>query len=145
MITLTLAQQLRDAGLVWRPVPLDFFALADRQMDDDIFVISDQATFLQLYNGYPVVAFHGSAEWALDHVYLTDVTWLPSEFQLRQQIERRIAAAAPLRLERIAGGYRCETTVADAAHASEAADAEAALALVLLALLRADDRPIDDR
>ncbi|KAB8144543.1 pilus assembly protein CpaE [Chloroflexia bacterium SDU3-3] len=141
MISIALARQLRDAGLVWKPAPLDLFALPDRQMDSDIFVISDQAAFLQLYNGYPVVAFHGSSEWALDYVLLTEVVWMPSEGQIRQQIERRIAADAPLAITRTAQGYTCQAGPSQ----TQAPAAEEALALALLTLLRADHRPIDDR
>lgn len=141
MIDIALARQLREAGLVWRPAPRDFFALPDRQMDDDVFVVSDQAAFLQLYNGYPVVAFHGATEWALDYVLLNEVLWLPTETQLREQIEQRIAADAPFRVERTSTGYHCD--VAD--HSFDAADSVSVLALALLQLLQSDSRPIDDR
>ncbi|MBC8161192.1 MAG: hypothetical protein H7Z42_08225 [Roseiflexaceae bacterium] len=140
MIEIDLAHQLHDAGLVWRPAPLDFFALPDREIDE-IYVISDQSAFLQLYNGYPVVAFHGASEWALDYILLNEVVWMPTEGQLREQIERRIPAAAVLRLERTSDGYRC----AAGSHTLDAPTAAAALGLMLLQLLRDDTRPIDDR
>ncbi len=145
MIAVTLAQQLREAGLVWQPAPLDLFALPDRQMDEDVFVVSDQAAFLQLYNGYPVVAFHGASEWALDYVLLNEVVWMPSETQLRQQIEQRIDPGAPIRLDRTGVGYRCTIAVADAMVEFDGADAESAYARTLLHLLNNDSRPLDDR
>lgn len=141
MIAVTLAQQLRDAGLVWRPVPFDFFALPESMMEEEVFVVSDQAAFLQLYNGYPVVAFHGSTEWALDYVLLNEVVWMPTETQLREQIEQRIAADAPFIVKREAIGYSCDIGT----HNLAAEDAATALAQVLLQLLREDTRPIDDR
>ena len=141
MIAVLLARQLRDAGLVWRPEPLDFFALPDRQMDEEVFVVSEQAAFMQLYNGYPVVAFHGSTEWALDYVLINEVVWVPSETQLRAQIEHRIAADAPLTVQRTATGYLCDIGT----HQTSADDAASALAEALLRLLREDTRPIDDR
>jgi hypothetical protein len=141
MIQIALAHQLRDAGLIWKPAPLDFFALPDRQMDDEVFVISDQAAFMQLYNGYPVVSFHGSAEWALDYILLNEVVWMPSETQLREQIEQRIPADATFTLERTSQGYRC--TIGDQTFSAAAGDA--ALANALLQLLHNDTRPIDDR
>lgn len=141
VIPIDLAHQLRDAGLMWRPLPLDFFALPDRDMDDQIYVISDQAAFMQLYNGYPVVAFHGASEWALDYMLLNEVVWMPGERQLREQIELRILPPAPLRLERTSDGYRCTA----GPHTIDDPDAESVLALILLQLLRDDTRPIDDR
>lgn len=141
MIAIALAHQLRDAGLVWKPAPLDFFALPDRQMDDDVFVISDQAAFMQLYNGYPVVSFHGSAEWALDYILLNEVVWMPSETQLRQAIEGRISPETPFILQRTPNGYRCTIDK----RPFDAPTGDAALAQALLQLLRDDTRPIDDR
>lgn len=141
MIDIALAHQLRDAGLVWKPAPLDYFALPDRQMDNDVFVISDQAAFLQLLNGYPALSFHGSAEWALDYILLNEVIWMPNETQLREQIEQRIPADAAFALTRTKEGYRC--TVGK--QQFEAATGEAALGRALLQLLHDDTRPTDDR
>lgn len=141
MIEIALAHQLREAGLVWKPAPLDFFALPDRQLDDDVFVISDQAAFLQLLNGYPALSFHGSAEWALDYILLNEVIWMPTETQLREQIEQRIPANSAFLLQRTAKGYSC--TIND--HTFDATKGDTALALALLQLLHDDTRPIDDR
>ncbi len=138
MISLDLARRLRQAGLPWQPAEHDLFALPDRQMDGQIFVISAQPALIQLYNSEPVVAFHGSTEWALDYVFLSEVVWLPSEGQLREALARRLGPDAPLRLDRAAQGYRC--TFARGEHLREAAgpDAASAYALALLELLEAD-------
>ena len=41
MIDVQLAQELKEAGLVWKPGPGDRFAIPDRDLDDDVFVLSN--------------------------------------------------------------------------------------------------------
>lgn len=135
MISLELAGRLRDAGLPWRPLERDTFALPDRDMDDQIFVVSPLPAMLQLLNGHPVVAFQASAEWALDYVFLAEAVWLPSEAQLREALAARLPAAAPLRLDRTAMGYSCTVELADGAREFAASDADTAYGLALLAML----------
>jgi hypothetical protein len=107
MIDLELAGQLRDAGLAWRPAERDTFALPGRDMDDQVFVVSPLPALIQRVNGYPVVAFQASAEWALDYVLLAEALWLPSESQLREAVEDRLPAVTSLSLDRTATGYNC--------------------------------------
>lgn len=135
MISLELAGRLRDAGLVWSPVERDIFALPGRDMDDQVFVVSALPALVQRVNGYPVVAFQASAEWALDYVMLAEALWLPSEGQLRVALEDRLPAAAALRLERAAGGYRCTVDEGAGLRRYEGGDAETAYGLALLSLL----------
>ena len=40
MITLDLAARLKAAGLVWCPVSGDRFAIPDRDLDGEVFVVS---------------------------------------------------------------------------------------------------------
>jgi len=135
MISLELAQRLRQAGLAWRPAEGDTFALPDRQMDSQVFVISAQPALLQLYNGSPVVTFHGSSEWALDYVFLSEVVWVPSETQLREALAAALGHEAALALERAPGGYRCAFGPPGQRRETFAADAESAYALALLECL----------
>lgn len=90
MISLTLAQELGDAGLVWAADRHDFFAIPGRGMDDQVFVLSDMMARLEILQGWPVVAFHGAAEWALDYIYTADVVWLPTESQLRSNLAAQL-------------------------------------------------------
>jgi hypothetical protein len=83
MISLRLAARLRDAGLRWRPARGDRFVLPDRDMDDDVFVLSDLSVELHEISDGTLLGFNGTVEWALDSVDLTDALWLPSEEQLR--------------------------------------------------------------
>lgn len=86
MISLSLAQKLKKAGLVWHANNNDFFAIPDRGMDDRVFVLSDMMSYLDVFRGWPVVTFHGSSEWALDYILTTEVVWLPTETQLRETL-----------------------------------------------------------
>lgn len=134
MISLELAQRLRQAGLVWRPAEGDRFVMPDRHMDNQVFVLTAQPALIQLYNGSPVVTFHGSSEWALDYVFLSEALWVPSETQLREALAA-LLPEAPLGLERAAGGYCCTFGSASQPREIRAADAETAYALALLACL----------
>ena len=139
MIEIELARRLKRAGLGWRPAERDCFAIPDRGMDDQIFVVNRLTTLIQSYQGQPTVTFHGTSEWALDDVLLAEVIWLPSESQLREAIAARIGASAPLRLDRTQRGYRCQFAVGDRLLEFDAVQAEDAYALGLLALLEAGD------
>lgn len=79
-----LAKRLKLAGLQWEPRTFDFFAIPDRNMEKDVFVISNLLTFIERVKGYQVVTFHGTAEWALDYLVTENVVWLPTESQLRE-------------------------------------------------------------
>lgn len=110
MISVALAQQLKQDGLQWIPAKNDFFAIPDRGLDDVIFVLSDMTVILARIHGQPAVTFHGSVEWALDHILIAEVVWLPTESQLRRELERRLAGAAQplLSLTSTRDGYRCQ-------------------------------------
>ena len=140
MIDIELARRLKRAGLEWQPSERDCFMVPDRGMDDQVFVVNRLTTLIQSYHGQPTVTFHGTSEWALDDVLLTEVIWLPSESQLRETIAGRIGPDAPLRLDRTARGYRCQIGDADRLLEFDAAQAEDAYALGLLALLEGANR-----
>ena len=113
MLTLTLAQELKEAGLAWRPRDRDAFIVPYRGLDDTVFVITNMATRVQLLQGYPTVTFQGAYDWALDYIFLREVVWMPSEAQLRAEIERRVRSGQKergptLRLTSMSGGYVCE-------------------------------------
>jgi hypothetical protein len=111
MVSPQLAQQLKAAGLIWRPAERDAFALLDRGMDGQVFVLSQAAVMVQLLNGQPTIIFHGSVEWALDSVQLAEAIWLPSETQVREELERRLDAdALSIRLQRLPTRYHCSIT-----------------------------------
>lgn len=91
MISVEMAARLRAAGLAWTPAQGDRFVLLDRDLDDRVFVINDMATFIERLQGTPAVTFHGTPEWALDYVLLSEAVWLPEEGQLRELLQAVLA------------------------------------------------------
>lgn len=109
-IPLPLAQELKAAGLVWKADINDFFGIPDRELDDRVFVVADLMANLEVFRGWPVVTFHGAAEWALDYIFTTEVVWLPTEGQARQELEELLLGEEDLTLQLtlLNQGYRCE-------------------------------------
>jgi hypothetical protein len=136
MIERDLAKQLKRAGLVWQPAEGDSFIIPDRGLDDQVYVVNHLTTLIQEYHGDRMVTFHGTSEWALDNVLVADVIWLPSETQLRELISERIGPDAPLRLDRLAYGYRCQLANQDEMLEFDAPTAENAYGMALLRLLQ---------
>lgn len=146
-ITLSTAQQLKAAGLPWIPAEHDHFAIPDRGLDERVFVIADMTVLVQVLHGSPAVTFHGTAEWALDYLVVSETVWLPSEEQLRRLLEQRLLdpglnpgdggrdEAPALRLERLPGGHRCTIGWRGRAPAFDATEASEAYAAALLYIL----------
>jgi hypothetical protein len=131
VISVQLARSLRDAGLRWSPTAGDRFVVADREMDDQVFVLSDMTIEVRTFPTGPVIAFNGTTEWALDSLDQDDALWLPAEHQLRD-----LLGGAFRRLERVPGGFTA--VVADGSGSdvgTTAAEPADAYALALLARL----------
>jgi hypothetical protein len=126
VITVEQARRLRKAGALWVPGAGDRFVVPDREMDEDVFVVSDMTVEVHDYPGGKVIGFNGTTEWALDSIEQREVIWLPREDQLRALLGTRFK-----RLEVVPEGYSVETT--DGSYVS--ADAEQAYAEALLDLL----------
>jgi hypothetical protein len=84
MISLHLALELRDAGVVWHPRTGDRFAILQPEMTGDVFTISDMMIEAHEFSTGTVLGFNGTTEWALDSVEKDDALWLPREDQLRE-------------------------------------------------------------
>ena len=110
MLSLGLAQKLKAAGLKWTPAKNDFFAIPDRGFDDEAFVISDMTVLVEKLQGHLAVTFYGAIEWASDHIFLTELVWLPTETQLRELLAQHLLGESEpaLALFSTADGYRCE-------------------------------------
>ena len=96
MLRLELARRLRDSGLTWTPERGDRFVVPDRDMDDEVMVVSDFTVEVQQVPSGIVLGFNGTTEWALDSLTLGQVLWLPREDQLRMLLGtrfRRLEAA----------------------------------------------------
>jgi hypothetical protein len=137
MLSLDLAGQLKAAGFSWTPHENDFFAIPDRGMDDKVFVISDMIVLLEIIKGQLAVTFHGSAEWALDHIVIAELIWLPTETQLRTALEERLMGETQpvLALTSTRAGYRCDIQFRGAPLVFEAFGASEAYAEALLHVL----------
>jgi len=131
MISIDLALALRGAGLAWQPMERDCFTIPDGQFDGKVFSLNEQPALIELLHGYPAITFHGSTEWALDHLYTSEVVWLPTETQLREKIAHLIGLDVPFVLDRISTGYTCHA----AAHTADGMNADEAYAKTLLAIL----------
>ena len=103
MISVGLARRLRDGGLRWDPAPGDRFVVADRDMDDEVFTLSEMTVDVHKQANSTVIGFNGTVEWALDSVEANDALWLPSETQLRERL-----GATFRRLIRESTGWRVE-------------------------------------
>ena len=110
MVSISTAAALREAGLEWTPRALDFFAIPSPDLDEQIFVINDMMIMAEPISGRLAITFHGSAEWALDHLWAGEVVWLPREDQLREMLEERLPGEAQpaLVFSTTQLGYRCD-------------------------------------
>jgi hypothetical protein len=128
VITIEQAGRLRKAGVLWAPAAGDRFVVPDRDMDDDVFVVSDMTVEVHDYQGSKVIGFNGTTEWALDSIDQREVIWLPREEQLRALLGEHFQS-----LEVVPGGYR--VTLPGSTHTAE--DAEEAYAKAVIHLLGA--------
>jgi len=101
VLSIALARALHDAGLQWKPARGDTFVMPDREMDSDVFVLSDMTIEVHEFPGGPVIGFNGTTEWALDSVDQHDALWIPAEHQLRE-----LLGAAFVRLEKYDNAHR---------------------------------------
>jgi hypothetical protein len=143
VISLELARRLQAANVPWTPRAGDRFVVPDRDMDSEVFVISDMVVELREVPSGQILAFNGTTEWALDSVDAKTVVWLPSEDQLRD-----LLGAAFVSLERLDGvdgvnetatvpsGYAVTALVGGMPQRHIDVDPECAYVRALLAVLR---------
>lgn len=129
MIDLSLALQLRDAGLVWRPAPGDRFVVTATEMIDDLLYLSDMVIQPRELETGTIFAFNGTTEWALDSVAQERTVWLPHEGQLRAAL-----GDAFVSLTR-SDGHTVDAMVAGRSRQFHDADPENAYARALVAVL----------
>lgn len=130
MISTGLARRLRDAGLRWSPRSGDRFHIDRRELDADVFTVSELTIEAHDYPSGTVLGFNGTTEWALDSVDLDDTLWLPHEDQLRDLLRGAFRS-----LDAIDEGYRVTIDFDGALTRVESVSAPEAYGLALLALL----------
>ena len=135
MVDLASALALRAAGVAWTPAQGDRFALPDRDLDDQVFVVSDMVIELVDVPGGPrIFAFNGTTERALDSLDAAEAVWLPREDQLRDLLGERFVS-----LDRLPGptrGWAVTVGTADGPVRHVDVTAEAAYVRAVLAVLR---------
>jgi hypothetical protein len=132
VLSVSLARELRDAGLGWTPSRGDHFVMPDRGMDGDVFVLSDMTIEVNQFPGGPVIGFNGTTEWALDSVDQRDALWLPAEHQLRERLGDAFTG-----LVRVNGRYRVTLSQSDGTTSYDGDDPSEAYGRALLHLLSA--------
>jgi hypothetical protein len=133
MITHEQAVQLAALGLQWRPASGDRFFVPDRDLDDEVFVVSGMSVEVSDLPSGAEMRFNGTVEWALDSIAQSEVIWLPREEQMRDALGERF-----LRLESVTGGYAVVLVGGPGAEAEVRhvdIDAERAYARALLSVL----------
>ena len=133
MISVALARKLRDGGLKWTPTSGDRFVVADRDMDDEVFTLSDMTVEMHEFPSGRVIGFNGTVEWALDSVEARNSVWLPSEAQLRERLGNTFR-----QLTRRDDAWRVELDVSGRPASVEHPDATEAYGLALLHLITGD-------
>jgi hypothetical protein len=132
VITRELAEALAASGLAWEPASGDRFLVPDRDLDDEVFVVSGMSVEVSDLPSGTEMRFNGTVEWALDSIAQDEVVWLPREEQLRAALGDRFVA-----LQSVPGGCAVVVTGApgrpDERHVD--IDAERAYARALLSVL----------
>ncbi|MBU2670906.1 pilus assembly protein CpaE [Actinoplanes bogorensis] len=132
MIGVQLAQQLREAGLTWKPAIGDRFAIPDRDLDEEVFVLSNMTIEVYSMPEGRVIGFNGTTEWAMDDVELDETVWLPREDQLRELLGGTFRSLA-----RGPAGYEVRIDLLGEERSFAGENVEQAYAAALLHLLAA--------
>lgn len=131
MLTVELALRLREAGLAWEPQNGDRFAVPGRNLDGEVFVVSQMTIDAVDVGSDRLVRFNGTTEWALDSIEQDAVVWLPHESQLRARLGPAFRSLTGTEV-----GYAVEVVEPyDRLARHVAGDAECAYALALLAVI----------
>src|ERR1700755_3095370 len=131
VLSVPLAIRLRDAGLRWKPAPGDRFAIPDRDLDAEVFVLSNMVIAVYELPDGPVIGFNGTTEWAMDDVEQSEAIWLPREDQLRELLGGTFHM-----LERDQMEFRVEITAGGRRLSVVGGTAEEAYGAALLELIR---------
>jgi len=75
---------LRVQGRPWSPSAGDRFVLPGRDLDDQVFVLSEMTIDVEDLPSGRLIRFNGTTEWALDSISAGEALWMPWEHQLRE-------------------------------------------------------------
>jgi hypothetical protein len=130
VITRQLAVELARRGLPWHPAAGDRFHVPDRDLDEEVFVVSGMSIEIADLPSGTEMRFNGTVEWALDSIEHHDVVWLPRESQLRELLGESF-----VRLEAVPPGAVVEIETATGPQRHADVEPERAYARALLATL----------
>ena len=130
MISVPLAEALRDAGLRWTPTAGDRFVIPQPALAGEVFTLSEMTIEAHEYPHGTILGFNGTTEWALDSVAKDEALWLPREDQLRG-----LLAGTFRSLRQGDGEFTVTTAGPDGDRVFTAASAPDAYACALLALI----------
>lgn len=138
MLSLTMAESLKSAGLEWTPANHDFFMIPYPGLSEQPFVITAVTVILERRKGQMVITFHGTAEWAMDDVLLSEAVWLPREDQVRELLEQRLVGepVPAIQLAATLDGYQCTIQHRGDSHTFEAFGASDAYGAALLHVMQ---------
>ncbi|MEV6298280.1 pilus assembly protein CpaE [Actinoplanes sp. NPDC051861] len=132
MLGVQVARQLKAAGLTWKPRLGDRFAIPDRDLDDELFVLSNMTVQVHDRPEGRIIGFNGTTEWALDDVEIEETIWLPREDQLR-----KLLGATFRSLHHKNNTYEVRVELLGQSHTFRGGTAEDTYAAALLHLLAA--------
>ena len=135
MIDLDLGTALRAAGLAWTPTAGDRFVVLERDLDDQVFVVSDMVIETRETPTGPLLAFNGTTEWALDSLDVQDAVWLPREDQLRSLLGEAFVSLEATAAGSVPAGFAVTARVRGEHRRHVEVAAEAAYARALLDVL----------
>lgn len=106
--------------------------IPDRDLDEQVFVVSDMVVEVRELPRGRLLAFNGTTEWALDSVMQPEALWLPHEHQLRTMLGDAFVC-----LQAVPGGWAVVVEDGGKQTRHVDLDAECAYARALLAVLAA--------
>ena len=121
---------LHEQGLDWIPSEGDKFVIPDRNLDDQVFTVSEMTIEARRVLGGTRISFNGAVEWALDSIMQSEVVWMPSESQLRDRLTHTFR-----QLRSADDGYVCVADFGDGEREFTASNPSDAYATALIALL----------
>ncbi len=138
MLRLSLALELKQAGIHWIPQLHDFFALPNTELKDRIFVVSDMTIDIKKLFGHQMITFNGALEWSLDYVLTIDAVWLPTEGQLRQRLQDHLSGKPEPAVELVSlmDGHICRIKILGESQEFSEAKASDAYGRALLYVLQ---------
>ena len=144
MISLSLAESLKQAGLDWQPKLHDFFAIPATELAERVFVVADMMIDVDQFFDQKIITFNGAVEWSLDYVLLAETVWIPTETQLRKVLQDALQVIGRSQVVLVSSldSCLCRISLRGQHHDFIALTAENAYGKALLFILEQRPRPI---